>query len=152
MATEYEQYEQYERDCEEIREENAELMKDFSAWLRENGVSDATARRHLGNIDPYVNHYLLEEEAIRAADGCSDAGAYLGFWFIRKVSATPSAIRSNAASLKKFYAFMVERDLVEPAELADLTKQIRNGMPRYLERGKRYTDPSITDPDDVWEF
>ena len=149
MATDYEQY---ERDCEDIREKNAELMNDFTAWLRERGLSDATVRRHLGNIDLYVNHYLLEEDAIPAADGCSNAGSYLGFWFIRKVSATPSAIRSNAASLKRFYAFMVDRGLVEPADLADLNKQIRNGMPGYLGRAERYTDLSITDPSAVWGF
>ena len=147
MATDYEQY---ERDCEEIREQNDELLEDFTGWLREHGLSAATVSRHCSNIDLYVNYFLLEEQATPAADGCSDAGSYLGFWFIRKMSASEWAIRSNAASLKKFYAFMVERGLVEPADLADLTKQLRNGMPGYLGRVERYDDPSITDPAEVW--
>lgn len=149
MATYYEQYEQ---DCEDIREENAELLKDFTGWLREHGFSEATVRRHRSNIDLYVNHFLLEEQATPAARGCSGASSYLGFWFIRKVWASAWAIRSNAASLKRFYAFTVERGLVESADLARLKDAIRNGMPGFLRRVERYNDPSITDPAEVWVF
>ncbi len=147
MATEYERYEQ---ECEKIRAENEKLLDDFADWLRAKGLSDATIDRHLGNIDLYVNVYLLEQDAIRAADGWDDTGSYLGYWYIRKVSASEWALKSNAASLKKFYGFMVERGCVEPDELADLKENIQNGMPQAMDRVERYNDPSITEPEDVW--
>jgi hypothetical protein len=37
---------------------------------------------------------------------------FLGYWFIKKAMwAKQSAIKSNAASLKKFYTFMHEKGL-----------------------------------------
>ena len=47
-------YDQYEQDCEKIREENDELLDDFAVWLQEKGRSAATINRHLSNIDLYV--------------------------------------------------------------------------------------------------
>ncbi len=143
-------YDQYERDCEKIREENDELLDDFAVWLQEKGRSAATINRHLSNIDLYVNYFLLEEQATPAADGYHSAGTYLAYWFIRKVSASDWAIRSNAASLKQFYGFMVERELAEPADLADLKAEIKRAIPRASGRVARYNDPSITDPAEVW--
>ena len=71
--------------------------------------------------------------------------------FIRKVSASAWAIKSNAASLKQFYGFMVERGLVDPDDLTYLKEEIRNGMSVALGRAGRYDDPSITDPFAVWD-
>ena len=142
----------YDRACEAMLEKNAELLNDFTDWLQAQGLSEATIRRHHSNIDLYINHYLLYEEVIAPEDGSHDVGSYLGFWFIRKVSASDYAIRSNAASLRKFYGFMAERGYVDPEDLAYTKEQIRNGMPGYLARVRRYNDPSITDPAEVWEL
>jgi hypothetical protein len=59
---------------------------------------------------------------------------FLGYWFIRKAAwSSPASIRSNAASLKKFYGFMAERDLIEKDDLSDLNASIKEGMPVWLE-------------------
>lgn len=99
--------------------------------------SIATIRRHRSNIDLYINHYLLYEQVIDPADGSSDVSGYLGFWFIRKVWASEYTTHSNAASLRKFYGFMVERGDLEAEELARMNEQIKVGMPGYLARVKR---------------
>ena len=96
MATEYERY---ERECESIRAENDELLDDFAGWLHEQGLSDTTITRHVNNIDLYVNYYLLESQATPASAGWDDVRSYLDYWFIRKVSASAWATRSNAARL-----------------------------------------------------
>ena len=98
----------------------------------------------------YINHYLLYEQITAPADGSHDVGSYLGFWFIRKVWASEYTTRSNAASLRKFYGFMVERGRVTPEKLARMKEQIRTGMPGYLARVRRYNNPSITDPAKIW--
>lgn len=144
------EYEQYERDCERIRDENEELLHEFGVWLMEKGLSEATIRRHLSNIDLYVNYFLLEEQATPAAEGYAAAGSYLDFWFIRKVSASEWAIRSNAASLRKFYGFLVDRTLAEPDDLAELNEEIKHALPTAAARAQRYNDPAITDPEEVW--
>ena len=49
----------YDRQCADIRNENAELIKEFSAWLADAGLSATTNRGHRDNLDLYLNHLLL---------------------------------------------------------------------------------------------
>lgn len=142
----------YDRACEAMREKNAELLNEFTDWLQAQGLSEATVRRHLSNIDLYINHYLLYEQVTAPEDGSYDVGSYLGFWFIRKVWASEYTTRSNAASLRKFYGFMAERGDIEAEDLTRMNEQIRAGMPGYLTRVRRYNDPRITDPEVVWDL
>lgn len=146
-------YEKYERACQAIRKDNATLLEAFAGWLRAKGLSEATVKRHCDNVDFYVNEFLLHEEATPAPDGVYEVGWYLGFWFIRKAMwASPASIRSNAASLKKFYQFMVEQDQVDREALDELKNRIKEGLPEWLETVRRYDDPSIEDPADIWGF
>jgi hypothetical protein len=66
-------YEQYEIECERIRESNGNLVADFEDWLRESNLADQTISKHVENIDFYINEYLLYEDAIEPQDGVSDA-------------------------------------------------------------------------------
>jgi hypothetical protein len=78
------EYEEYERTCQAIREENAALLKEFAGWLRGKGLSEATVERHCENIDFYVNEFLLYDGATPATDGVQEVGMFLVYWFIRK--------------------------------------------------------------------
>jgi len=51
--------EQYERKCSAIREGNFTLLDSFETSMTSNGLSEATAEKHLENIDFYINEYLL---------------------------------------------------------------------------------------------
>lgn len=143
-------YAQYERECERIRAENARLIEGFTNWLSAKGLGDPTIRRHCENIDLYLNHFLLYEDAENAASGVSGVGMFLGYWFIRKAMwASQSAVKSNAASLKKFYTFMLEKGEVGKDDLDDLKDEIKEGMPEWLATMARYGDPDV-DIEDVW--
>ena len=144
-------YEQYEAECKRIRESNASLLGDFEDWLRKSNLADKTIRQHAENIDLYINMYLLYEDAVEPQDGIDSVSMFLGYWFIRKAMwASESSIRSNAASLKKFYAFLHERGLVTKDDLDSLKETVREEMPDWLATVARYDDPSITDMGEVW--
>ena len=146
-------YEKYEADCKKIRKTNKRLLAEFETWLKSAGMADKTIRNHLSNVDFYINDYLLYEDAIGAKDGVSEISMFLGYWFIRKAMwASPASIKSNAASLKKFYAFLLEKGLIRDKELTELTETIKEKMPEWLARLKRYDDPSIEDMEDVWGY
>lgn len=146
-------YEQYERACEAIREENAALLEEFSEWLSAKGLSDGTVKKHLENMDFYVNEFLLYEDAKPAAEGIDEVGMFLGYWFIKKAMwATETAVRSNSISLKKFYQFMSEKGKVDREAVEDLKAQIREDLPEWLGTLRRYDDPSIEDPDGYMGF
>ena len=144
-------YARYEKQCEGIRQENAKLLDEFAEWLVAKGLSEATVIRHRDNMDFYLNHFLLYEDAERAEAGVHMAGTFLGYWFIRKAMwASRASIKSNAASLKKFYTFMVAKSKVEQEELDDLNALIKEEMPEWLATLARYDDPDIDDPAEVW--
>ena len=144
-------HEQYEAECKRIRESNASLLGDFENWLRKSNLADKTIRRHSENVDFYINVYLLYEDAVEPQDGIDSVSMFLGYWFIRKAMwASESSIRGNAASLKKFYAFLHERGLVSKGDLDSLKETIKEEMPDWLETVDRYDDPLITDMEDVW--
>ena len=131
----------YEADCKRIRKANAALLADFAAWLKATGIADKTVEQHRGNIAFYVNEYLLYGEAIEATAGVAQVEDFLGDWFIRKAMwSSPASIRSNAASLKKFYAFMAERGLIGKDDLNDLKEIIKVCMPDWLEAFERYLE------------
>jgi site-specific recombinase XerD len=144
-------YEQYEIECERIRESNGKLLADFEDWLRESNLADQTISRHVENIDFYINEYLLYEDAVEPQDGVSDVSMFLGYWFIRKAMwASASSIKSNAASLKKFYTFLHDRGAVSQDDLDSLKETIKEEMPEWLATLARYDDLSITDMGEVW--
>ncbi len=144
-------YEQYEIECERIREANGKLLDDFEAWLQKSGLSSATIRKHTENVDFYINEFLLYEDAEEAHEGIHSIGMFLGYWFIRKATwASASSIKGNAASLKKFYTFLQERGLVSKDDLDLLKETIKEEMSEWLATLARYNDPSISDMGEVW--
>ena len=144
-------YAQYELDCERIKETNETLLADFENWLEKSNLSDKTINKHVENVDFYINEFLLYEDAIEAQDGVGSLDMYLGYWFIKKAMwASRAAIKSNAASLKKFYTFLYERGMVSKEDLDDLKETIKIEMPEWLDTVDRYDDDSITDMGEVW--
>ncbi len=144
-------YDKWEAECKTIRVANGELLEGFETWLTAAGLKDATIERHVSNAAFYINDFLLYSEAVPAREGASEIAEFLGYWFIRKAMwANQAQIKSNAASLKKFYTFLYEKGLVEKAELADMKATIKEWMPEWLTTMRRYDDPSVTDMEEVW--
>jgi predicted RNA-binding protein with EMAP domain len=116
-------------------------------------LSEKTIRNHLSNIDFYINEYLLYEDATEAKDGVHSVSMFLGYWFIKKAMwASQASIKSNAASLKKFYTFLAGKALIDKEDLSDLKDTIKEEMPEWLATLKRYDDPSIEEMEDVWRM
>ena len=146
-------YERYEADCKKIRKTNRRLLAEFETWLESAVMADKTIRNHLFNVDFYINEFLLYEDAIEAKDGVSEISMFLGYWFIKKAMwSSPASIKSNAASLKKFYAFLLEKGLIRDKDLNELTATIKDEMPEWIATLKRYDDPSIESMEDVWGY
>jgi len=146
------EYENYERECNSIREENEALLGDFESWILSQGLSRATVKKHCENVDFYINEFLLYESPKHASEGVDEVGMFLGYWFIRKAMwASESSIKSNAASLKKFYDFMMKRGEVEPEAVKDLKERIKEDLPEWVATIRRYDDPSV-EPEDVWQW
>ena len=146
-------YSRYERESEKIRENNARLIDQFSTWLNSKDLSEKAIAGHRSNVDFYINEFLLYEDAVHPEDGALDIGMFLGYWFIRKAMwATKASIKSNAASIKRFYGFMLEKGMIEQKDFDELKRRIKEDMPEWLATLERYDDLSIEDPDKIWGY
>ena len=146
-------YEKFEADCKNIRKVNKNLLNEFRIQLKSSGLSDKIIQKHISNIDFYINNFLLYEDAVEAKDGANMVSMFLGYWFIKKAMwASQAHIKNNAASLKKFYAFMLEKKLICAEDLSDLEQTIKDEMPEWLATVERYDDSSIEDMEDVWNM
>jgi site-specific recombinase XerD len=142
-------YKKYEKNCKKIREANEGLLTDFETWLISFGLAPKTIVQHISNVDFFINDYLLYEDAIEAFEGVHKVSMYLGYWFIRKAMwASASSIRSNAASIKKFYAFMLAKGLVDPQALDILAQTFKEDMPTWLAQMKRHDQDALEMDDD----
>jgi len=144
-------FKKYEAECQKIREENNILLDEFETWLKKSKITNKTINMHIQNVDLYINDFLLYEDAVEAKEGAQDIGMFLGYWFIKKAAwSSPAQIKSNAASLKKFYTFLCEKKMISKDELKRLKEIIKEDMPEWIATMRRYADPSITDMEEVW--
>ena len=147
-------YQEYELACQQERERNSQLLEQFATWLKAKQLTQKTINNHLTNIDFYINEFLLYEDPItEASEGIASVDMYFGYWFIKKaIWASASSIKSNAASLKKFYSFLLEQGLISAEDWADLKETIKDNMSEWQATLSRYDDPDIEDMEEVWGY
>jgi len=146
-------YEKYKKECKKIKKEKEKLLEDFLNWLAEKGLSSKTIKKHVGNMDFYINEYLLYYEPKTAAEGAYHIDDFLGCWFIKKAMwASKTSINDYTAGFKKFYKFMLEKGLIAKEDYEDVCLTIKEKKADWLETLERFDDPDITDPGEIWDF
>lgn len=129
-----EEYEAYERECKLIRKDNAVYLDIFRKSLEDTGLSPKTIRSHVDNVDFFVNDFLLRHGTNSMADGTGLISSFLGDYFIRKCMwSTPSAIRQNIASLKKFYKCMLAEGEIDAEQYDCLLETIKEEKNDWIE-------------------
>jgi site-specific recombinase XerD len=130
----------------EIQKANEKHLAGFEKWLKGKGLSQKTINTHTSNVDFYINDYLCYYDALDVSHGCYDIAGFLGDWFIRKAMwASRAQIKSNAASIKKFYSYLLEENVVEKEDYDELCDTVKNDMQEWLERISRYDDLACED-------
>ena len=133
-------YQEYEKECAAIREINEFHLSGFKKWLINSGLSEKTVERHVSNVKFYINDYLCYYDSQEVQHGCYCVDQFLGDWFIRKAPSSRTGIKSFAASFKKFYAFMLAVNVIEQKDFDALCRDIKVGLPEWLDAMKRYDD------------
>ena len=112
----------------------------FEKSLEEKQLTAKTIRKHVSNIDFYLNDYLTYyDEIIKMEDGTQYTRSFLGDWFIRKAMwASKSSIKEMASSLKKFYEYMSALGFVKISDYQEMCYEIKDNMDRYLENLEDY--------------
>ena len=140
-------YQEYEKQCNKIRKDNEEYLSLFEEDLNKSGLMEKTIRRHLNNVDFYLNEFLLREEPLPMERGMSYLDSFLGDFFIRKCMwSTPANIKSTAASIKKFYRSMLDHKKVDPADYKQLCDEIKDRLAFWQAACKQYNDCDSPNP------
>lgn len=140
-------YEVYEKECEEIREMNEGLLELFEQEMTEKGLSKKTINRHVPNVDFYINEYMLREDALPMEVGVGRLDMFFGYFFIRKCMwSTPASIKSTATSIKKFYRCMLDHGKIEKNDYEYLCSVIKEKMEEWQTTCAIYNDPDQESP------
>ena len=132
-------YEAYEKERDAIREINKLHLAGFEKWLKSDGLSEKTIDRHVLNVDFYINDFLCYYDAEDVRHGCYSVSQFLGSWFIKKAMwSSCTGIKSNAASFKKFYMYMLAVGVIEQEDYDFLCKTIKLELPEWLDNMKRF--------------
>ena len=94
------EFEQYEKECEKIRAENAELLLIFEKDLEAKGLSRKTIRNHLSNVDLYINEFLLREDAEHMDSGLGRMNSFFYFFIHKCMWSTPGNVKDHSSKHK----------------------------------------------------
>lgn len=126
-------YEEYEKECERIKTENAALIETFIAEMEEKGLSRKTIKTHVDNVDLYINDFLLREAAEPMESGLSRLDSFFYFFIHKCMWSTPGNVKTTAASLKKFYKCMMEHGRIENDDYKHFCEDLKEGVPEWQE-------------------
>lgn len=103
--------------------------------------TDRTIRRHMANVDLFLNDYNTYYEFKIWEDAWIEASSFLGDFFIHKCMwSTPENIKTTATSIKKFYKCMVDHGLFPLEKYQEMCRVIKACMPRWQEDCARFNN------------
>ena len=124
----------YEEELKKNEKRNEKFLKEFSEWLDSKNLSPKTKKNHLGNVEFYLNDYLNYYEVTKMEEGIFEVFGYLNGWFIEKCAfASRTSIKENAASIKKFYQCMSEKEYVKVQDYKKLCMILRESMDEFFD-------------------
>ncbi len=124
----------YEEELKKNEKRNEKFLKEFSDWLDSKNLSPKTKKNHLGNVEFYLNDYLNYYEVTKMEEGIFEVFGYLNGWFIEKCAfASRTSIKENAASIKKFYQCMSEKEYVKVQDYKKLCMILRESMDEFFD-------------------
>ncbi|MEG1288350.1 MAG: recombinase [Bacilli bacterium] len=128
------------------QKKNEEYLNLFKKHLEESNLSIKTINKHISNIGLFLNDYLNDYECKTIEDGCSSLNSFFKYWYIRKcLFASQTGLKSLTSSVKMFYKFMMEQNLITKEGYDLLAYYIKECYEEWLEELNRYDDPNISD-------
>lgn len=136
----------YDIKVEENLKRNEKYIKEFEKWLNEKNLAKKTIRKHISNIDLYINDYLNYYDVIKVEDGIGSVYSFLDGWFIEKcLWASKNSLKETATSIKKFYQFMSENNYVGIDNYKDMCSFIKENMDAFLGNVDAFEDETYYD-------
>ena len=141
--------ENIEKKIKENQTRNKKFIKEFEEWLKEKSLSDKTIKKHISNVDIFINDYLNYYDIVKAENGLEEVFPFLNEWFIEKCMwSSRNSLKETVASLKKFYQYMSENNYVNVNDYKETFDFIKDNMNELLESVDEFNDFD----DDYYDF
>lgn len=116
----------FEKTIAKIEERNKKILNSFNTELINQKLSGKTIKKHMENIEFYINEYLSYRNLCTPEDGIYEVSEFLGYFFIRKCMwSSASKINEYITSFKKFYLHLCELDLVSKEQYIEMVYIIK---------------------------
>lgn len=139
VVTEQEEAE-FQQAIKDNESKNFGHIKEFEAWLKDSGLAPKTVDKHCGNVEFFLNWYLMREDIILMEDGMDTVEHFISTYLAREEYESLSSIKGYLTSVKKFYQCMAERGHVEQQRYAELLDEIKQNKKYWYEESQGYLD------------
>ncbi len=125
-----------ELEKEKIKE-NKKYLDIFENEMRKEKLSEKTIKKHLSNIDIYINGYLLFRDILNMEDGVNLTFGFFENFFPNKcIFSTENRCREMMTSLIKFYKVMLDYGYVNKTDYEIMVDEIKVGKKDWVEKCK----------------
>ena len=118
-----------------LYERNEQLILFFKKDLEKQGLARKTIKRHLSNIDIFLNGYCAHENIKDIAEGAHSTYGF-SYYCTYDLGATYGTLRTAMSSVKKFYSFLLSCGLITERDFEQLKIDIKESMQEWREDGK----------------
>lgn len=147
MRNTYVDFERWEKENEK---RNRYFLEVFRSDLENARLTEPTIRRHLSNVDHFLEEMQYREGAIMEDSVPLRIAAYMSDEFIRRgPGSSESAIKSFAISMKKFTKSMEDHRLIKKGSYRSLRDDLEDEIDVALRRQRYYySDQASEDLED----
>lgn len=116
-----------------INAQNEQILEDFKVYLQESGLAPKTIDRHTGNIEFYINTYLLYYDIESPDEGHYRLDDFFkGFFPTKAMWSSPAAVKENITSFKKFYKYLNELSFVSDKDYQSMLGVIKEEKESWI--------------------
>ena len=132
-----------EEDCERSDEDEAldakhmaifELLSEFANGLSMNGLARATVERHLANVSTFIFQFLHEAHipAVSIEEGIKHVPEFFDKTIAMRANKPSKSLRTSMlASIRKFYTFLADSNLISQEAMKQLDQEIKANRKRW---------------------
>lgn len=110
---------------------DAELyLRAFEQYLnKQTTLKEKTIRRHVLNVSLFIEDYLIYRELEDVIQGITSIGMFFTYFYTRKCMwSTPANIKTTAVSIKRFYKYLYEVNVIQKDDYQLLCNIIKSDM------------------------
>ncbi|MBF4694655.1 DUF7309 domain-containing protein [Fusibacter ferrireducens] len=116
-----------------ILKENEKYLIEFEKALIASQLSEKTVEKHVGNAAFYINEFLNYEKPTPTSQGMSKIDEFFSEWFVEKfIWVSKTAYNDSMTSLKKFYKFLLDSQVVDKTAYDQFVSEIKNNKSKWI--------------------